>query len=296
MRLFSTSRQRWKPAWTYDAGAHVWRFVFTGDGRLLGEARDTDARTTTFFCLREADGSVVFEKLRSDEEWWVGFEAVEGSRFYLHGFRKPDMPQHLGIRAHDLDTGALLWRNDDLAFVLARGDAVYATREGFGGLEFFRLSPEDGSVIEDMGQDTESINVLRALLNEEEDFRGYRYPEPMTAAHPGSEDARKTLQKLVDPSRVIGTLDALVEDNLLLAAWHEAKAPSKGAADNGSDAALRQQFRAVSLDGKQTLFEDIILDHADAPGMDSFFLKDSQLMYIKNRRILTAHDLNGVPS
>jgi hypothetical protein len=30
--------------------------------------------------------------------------------------------------------------------------------------------------------------------------------------------------------------------------------------------------------------------------MDSFFLKDGQLLYIRNRCILTAHHLNGVPA
>lgn len=288
MRLFKKSSHAWPPAWTYDAGAYIWRFVFSGAGHILGEARDPVRKTTSFFCLREHDGAVLWEGLRSDEDWWVGFEAVEGDRFFIHGFRKPDMPQHLGIRAHDLATGSPLWRNDDLAFVLARGEDVYGAREGFGGMEFFRLAADDGRITAELGQDIESINTLRALLNAEEDFHGYRYPEPFSQEHPARDDAAAPVQTLVDPARVIGSLDVLFEPPLLLAAWHEAKG---GSADRPL---LRQRFAALALPQEKTLFETVLLEEADAPGMDSFFLKDTQLLYIQNRQVLTAHDLNGV--
>ncbi|MDT8323840.1 MAG: DUF4905 domain-containing protein [Bacteroidota bacterium] len=288
MRLFKKSSPAWPPSWTYDAGAYIWRFVFSGAGHILGETRDPERKTTSFFCLAENDGTVLWEGLQSDEEWWVGFEAVESGRFYLHGFRKPDMPQHLGIRAHDLATGKALWRNDDLAFVLARDQDVYGAREGFSGMEFFRLSAADGSVAEELGQDITKINVLRGLLNEEEDYSGYRYPEPFSQEHPAFAAAAAPLQTLLDPARVIGNLDVLVEKSLLLAAWHEAKENS------GATPALRQHLAALALPRGKALYETVLLEEADAPGMDSFFLKDAQLLYIKNRRVLTAHDLNGV--
>ncbi len=288
MRLFKKSSHAWPPAWTYDAGAYIWRFVFSGDGRILGEARDPEQKQTSFFCLRESDGSVLWEGLRSDEPWWVGFEAVEAGRFYLHGFRKPDMPQHLGIRAHDLATGTPLWRNDELTFVLARGEHVYASREGFSGLAFFRLSAEDGQISEELGQDIEQINVLRQLLNEEEDFTGYRYPDAFGEGHPAYASAAEPLHSVVDAAHVVGNLDVLVENALLFAAWHEVK----GARDGRP--LLRQQFRTMALPAGRTLYAGVILDEADAPGMDSFFLKDDQLLYIQNRQILTAHDLTGV--
>jgi hypothetical protein len=288
MRLFKKSTPAWPPAWTYDAGAYIWRFVFSGSGHILGEARDPEEKTTSFFCLREHDGAVLWEGMRSDENWWVGFEAIAGPRFFLHGFRKPDMPQHLGIRAHDLASGEALWRNDELAFVLARGDDVFGAREGFSGMEFFRLSAADGSVTEEMGQDLETINTLRGLLNEEEDFRGYRYPEPFSREHPAFEAAAAPVQSLVDPAQVIGSLDVLVEAPLLLAAWHEVKENS------GARPVLRQRFAALSLPRGNSLHETVLLAETAAPGMDSFFLKDTQLLYIQNRHVLTAHDLNGV--
>ena len=288
MRLFKKNAPAWPPAWTYDAGAYIWRFVFSGSGHILGEARDPVRKTTTFFCLGERDGAVLWEGMRSDEDWWVGFEAIENTRFYLHGFRKPDMPQHLGIRAHDLATGEALWRNDELAFVLARGDDVIGARERFSGMEFVRLSAEDGSVTEEMGQDLETVNALRGILNEEEDFRGYRYPEPFSQEHPAFDSAAAHVQSLVDPAQVIGNLDVLVEGSLLLAAWHEAK-------EHGEQRpVLRQRFAALSFPRAATLYETVLLEEADAPGMDSFFLKDTQLLYIQNRQVLTAHDLNGV--
>ena len=290
MSLFSKSPASWPPSWRYDAGGYVWRFVFTGDGHILGEARDPEQKIASFFCIDEHDGTPVWEGLRSIDDWWVGLETVEAGRFYLHGYRKPDMPQHLGIRAYDLRSGEQLWQNDDLVFVLAREDAVYAAREQYAGLQFYRLSSDDGSVVEELGQDTEQVNRLRQLLNDEEDFTGYRYPEPFNDGHPAFRETASRLARLIPPESVVGPLDVLVESPLLMAAWHE----SLGG--NGSKPLLRQRFLALHLPSGKTVFKDVLLEEAEAPGMDSFLLKDRQLIYIQQRRILTAHDLNGVPS
>ncbi len=311
MKLFRRTSQPWPPAWTHDAGAVIWRFLFDGEGRIIGEARDPERKQAWFFCLRERDGAVIWNDLLLGEPWWVGIEGVDAGRLYLHGYRKPDMPQHLGITAVDIPSGRQLWHNDEYAFVLALHGEVYATRETFGGMQFYRLSAKDGSVAEELGQDMDRINALRREINEEDIFRGYRYPEPLGEDHPRGEDVSAALRDMVDAGAVRGDVDVLFEPPLLMAAWHEPVQKSKrGKTQNGgsetaadgmgmgaqSPPVLQQRFEARDLTSDRTLYSDIILEAAEAPGMDSFFVKDDQLMYIKNRSILTAHDMNGVPA
>ena len=320
MKLFRRTSQPWPPAWAHDAGAVIWRFLFDGEGRIIGEARDPERKQARFFCLRERDGAVIWDDLRLGEPWWVGIEGVDAGRLYLHGYRKPDMPQHLGITAVDIPSGEQLWHNDEYAFVLALNGEVYAARETFGGMQFYRLSAGDGSVAEEFGQDMNRINTLRREINEEDIFRGYRYPEPLGDNHPHGEAVTAALHDMVDTSAVRGDLDVLFEPPLLMAAWHEpvperkrpggrtSAVPAETGATGGTGTAsraamnahsppvLQQRFEARDLASGRTLYSDVILEEAEAPGMDSFFVKDDQLMYIKNRSILTAHDLNGVPA
>lgn len=291
MKLFRSSSPAWPPTWTFDAGVYIWRVLFSNAGEILGEARDPEKKETWFFCLEEATGTLLWRDLRHPEAWWTGIEAIEGGRFFLHGFRKPDMPQHLGIRAHDLHSGTLLWSSEEYTFLLAQGDDVYASREKFSGLEFYRLSAVDGGVTEELGQDTSRINDLRQQQNEEDFFRGYRYPDPLSDAHPHADAARSALDGIVDPAQVAGNLDVLVEAPLLFAAWHIAEERP----ENGRPS-LKQEFLALNTDSGKTLFRGPILTGADAPGMDSFFIKDHQLIYIHERCAIHAHDLNGAAS
>ncbi len=288
MKLFRRSPSTsWQPSWRLDAGVNLWRLKFSGTGRILGEARDLEEKSASFFCCDERDGHLLWSGLRLHEPWWVGIEDIDQGRFYLHGFRKPDMPQHRGIFAFDLESGAPLWRNEELAFLFAFDGGVYASEQRFDGIHVLRLSPEDGSVTEELGQQHERVNRMRALINEQDSFAGYRYPEPFDDRHPDFGGLSGRVYAVVDPARVAGNLDVLLEERLLLLSWHE---PSAGKT-NG----LRQEFAALDAESGTTLFRDTIVDGARAPGVDSFFLKDNQLFYIKNYRTLIAHDLSRVP-
>lgn len=289
MSLFKrTSTHLWQPSWKHDAGATLWSVKFSDDGRILGEVRDLEARQASFFCCDEHDGRLLWSGLRAEPAWWVGIEDIDAGRFYLHGFRKPDMPQHLGIYTYGLDSGTPLWRNEQYAFLFAFDGEVYATQDRFDGRHVLRLSSDDGSVVEELGTDNERVQSMRLELNTRDSFAGYRYPVHFDQSHPDYDTLQRQVHSVVDPAAVRGQLDVLSEGDLLLLAWHEASE------HNG--ALLRQVFCAMDLRDNSTLFRDTIVESARAPAMDSFFLKDTTLYYVKNYRILTAHDINGVPA
>jgi hypothetical protein len=286
MKLFRRSvSYPWPPAWQLDTGATLWRVLFSGDGRILGEARNLEEKRTWFFCAREEDGAVLWNDLRPGEPWWIGIEDVAEGRFYLHGFRKPDMPQHLGVFAHDLDSGKELWRNEELAFLFAFDGSVYAAQERFNGMHVLRLSVEDGSVVEELGQQNEQVTAMRAMLNERA-FAGYRYPRPFDESHPDFGMLRERVHAEAPPDQVTGALDVWQENGVLAMAWHEALPAGRGR--------VRQRFSVLDAGSGTPLYRDTIVDDAQGPGVDSFFVKDHLLYYVKNYRFLTAHDLSGV--
>ncbi|MBR9976910.1 MAG: DUF4905 domain-containing protein [Bacteroidetes bacterium] len=289
MPLFKrTSPHPWQPLWRHDAGAMLWSVKFSGDGRILGEVRDLEARQANYFCCDEHDGHLWWSGLHAEHAWWVGIEDIDAGRFYLHGFRKPDMPQHLGIYAYNLDSAAPLWRNEQYAFLFAFDGEVYASQDRFDGRHVVHLSPEDGSVVEELGTDNERVHAMRMELNTRDPFAGYRYPEHFDQAHSAYAMLREQVHSVVDPASVRGQLDVLCENDLLLLSWHETTK------EEGT--LLQQVFHAMNLRDDRTLFRDTIVESARAPAIDSFFIKDTTLYYVKNYRILTAHDINGVPA
>jgi len=284
--LFSVSKPyRLSPTWTFDCEGILWRLLPDNDGRILGEARDAETWRAWYFCLRENDGHVLWNKLALHQDWWVGIEDVEAGIAYFHGYQKPDMPRHVGIMAHDAESGEFLWRNDEMTYLFASGVHVYATILSFEGPKFSKLSAKDGSIVEDPTLDSTRIKALRASLNAENRFQGYVYPEALTQRDALQHRYATLLNTALDGCEVVGSLDVLEYDDLLLISWHK-KA--------GSVETLQQHFAIARISSGHLLFHDVILDRTASPGVDSFFIKHSLLLYIRNRGILTAHDLSGV--
>jgi len=97
----------------------------------VGEARDQDQKLVSFFALNAQSGVPLWRDLRLDEPWWAGIEAASDGVVLLHRFATPDMPQHKGILALDLKSGAQLWENRDVTFWFIRDGSVVAHRAVF---------------------------------------------------------------------------------------------------------------------------------------------------------------------
>ena len=120
MKLFSLTRGgQLKPLWSHTVRGVIWRLVPAGNSRFVGEARDLDKKSTTFFCLDRTTGNPFWEDLSFEEKWWIGIECVTGGVLILHTFATPDLPVHKGIIAVDLENGRHLWSSRDLTYVSA---------------------------------------------------------------------------------------------------------------------------------------------------------------------------------
>jgi hypothetical protein len=282
-QLFSrSSTQHWPPAWTYQTDGILWLFRINAHGRIVGETRHPTRKEASYFCLDEKTGRVLWDGVLLDERWWIGLEDLDDSRVYLHRYRKPDMPQHLGIIAVDLETGTVAWENADVAFLFEDHGLVYAARQGFEALRFFALDAADGSVRRDFGTDGQAVQSLRQSLNEEDRFVGYSYPVPFTDGHPDFAAHQSIVHGWCPPSRVNGTLDVLRAGPLLIASWHE---------PDGTDT-FTQRFQAYDIDRRRVVYADAINAGVAHPSLDSFFVKDGQVLYVKNQNTLTAHSLS----
>lgn len=284
-QLFSrTRRYTWPPAWRHQVDGVLWTFRISTNGRIVGEVRHPVRREASFFCLDESDGRVLWKDLRFDEPWWIGMEDMDGDRVFFHRYRKPDMPQHLGIMAVGLHDGRLLWQNPDVSFLFADHGLVYAAKQGFESMRYSALDAGDGTLRRDFGTDGAAVQTLRDALVDIDRFRGYRYPEPFAEDDPEFAEHRELVHGFCRPADLRGNLDVMRIGSLLLAGWH---APTARSAED----TLEQQFLAYDLDRSAVVFCDTINTSVAHPSIDSFFVKDRTVYYVKNLDTLTAHTL-----
>src|SRR5450759_102613 len=102
-------KKQLKPAWSYTTEGVLWRLLFSETNFIVGEDRDTEKKEVSFFCLNASNGDVLWKDISFAEPWWIGIEGIVHGKVFLHGFKKPDMPEHGRIIAVDLGTGRELW-------------------------------------------------------------------------------------------------------------------------------------------------------------------------------------------
>ena len=276
MKLFSKLLGS-KPSWRYAAGGTVWKLLCTRD-ILLGDARDLNAHTASFFALNLISGDVLWKGVTLPQQWWIGMQAVVGDTLILHGFEKPDMPIPKGMYAIDCATGAKQWHDEQLTFLFASNGRVYAQRASFSTRSYFEIDPHTGESVYDYGQNEEGIMQLRALATVAEE-PGYVFAETLQTF---PAPTQQMITGAIDLSKVRGAVDVAVARNLTIVAYHE---PAKGANAVLNNRVINK-LKILSASGS-VLFDDVLIEDAPAPVPDVFFIKDDVLLYVKDMTHVT---------
>jgi outer membrane protein assembly factor BamB len=280
MKLFSLFKDRKiKPAWQYETDGQLWRMLFSDSGRIVGEDRDEEKKEVTFFCLDEVSGKVLWNHVSLSEHWWIGIETLYDGIVYLHEYVKPDLPQHKGIIALEIESGTILWRNDELLPLFVAHDNFYAAKETFEKRVYYELNTRTGEIQREFSQSDENPDPSRrekGIGNQDIVF-----PEVIDN---GIEDANRlweTIRSHCDVKKVVGNIECIQREDLLFFNYHERV--SNLSAD---PPILKNIFKVVDTKWNQVVYSEPLNERVLAPAPDSFFLKGLQLFYVKNKNRL----------
>jgi len=280
LSLFRTGQL--KVEWTYTAHGSIWRILVSKAGRIVGECRSQDKKTTSFFCVDGSTGAPVWQDLRLQESWWIGIEAVHDNVLILHGFAEPDLPVHRGLMAFDVETGAERWRNDELTYWFGHRGQVYAHRDLFEKRIGYALNLDTGVVEQTYEESLEPLHNLRKQASGEPDVEGLRFPE---LTNLGSLEASlgALIEREIRGKKIAGGTEVIVEDGFLLLSYHSVRP------DSTIETPLYDNhFVIFDLEKRRSLFTGILVQNARAPVPDSFFVKSPFVYFVKDLNTLTA--------
>jgi hypothetical protein len=272
-----------KPAWTFAANGILWRLLPAGDHFFVGEDRDKESKSVSFFCIDCTTGAVQWKDVRQGEQWWTGIEAVDGKFVFLHEYSTPDMPGHKKIHCLDLASGKLLWSNVDLQFVLAANGILIAAREGFETREFFEIDVSNGNVLAKI----EVGRVHEERARAPQPSRGLRFPVPIDLAAPGSQ-LQPLLARRKSGEGEVQYAETFEGDHLhIMAAYVLATRGAEGQT-------YSQHLEIFERESLKSLFRETINRETVAIVPDAFFLLGEMMYYIQERKTLCAIDLGAV--
>ncbi len=270
-----------KPVWEFHSEALIWRIIATPLNTIVGEARNQSAKTTSYFCVDAQTGRPLWMNRSFDELWWIGIETVHENRLILHGFTRPDIPEHRGIRIVDLATGALVWMNNDIAFWFVHEKNIYAYKYVFDKRIGYELDIESGEVLGEFVENLDQLHELRrnVLQFENKIQEGLLYPEISSKSGDGSE-LERLIEKVTREHSVEGWTEYLLSRHILVVSYYQKES-------SAASTTFQNILVVYDVRGKESVFHEIIAKGVQAPSSDTFFVKNDSIYFIKSQKTLS---------
>jgi hypothetical protein len=262
-----------KKKYSHNNKRQIFRLIPTDTGKIIIEERDTEKKLAYFNCLNIDSGKKIFNHLQLDEKFWLGIEAIYNDVIFFHKFVKPDLPQHNGIIAYDINNKQTIWEDKNHTFLFVKDEKFYAFQQRFEEREFVTLNYLTGEVIDELGTDSDAINLLREDAINSEDFSSYRFPGLFGTNSFGAQKENEILSKLREKHLITGGIEFVLIDDLLLFNFHEVN----------PDNTLKNIFKAVDSSNGKYILGVTLNSRTNAYAPDSFFVKDDLLFLLIER-------------
>jgi hypothetical protein len=263
-----------KPAWSFSANHTLWRLHFSDAGFIVGEDRNTEQKTTSFFCLEEKSGEAKWKQKTFGENWWIGIEAVTNDRVFLHGFKKPDMPEHKKIICVDLLSSNELWRNEQFAFHSTLNEFVFASRDLFERRLYYRLNALNGEMIEELNE-----LPLELENSDQNNLDKFVFPAVLSEESAEFQEILSFARKLITDNNILHQTEYIFHNNFLICNVYSSHAKEQG---------LTNTLYILDTQKKKTVFREVLNGFTPYPVPDSFFLYKNSLYYIRERKTLVS--------
>lgn len=281
-------KKQLKPTWSYTTDGVAWRLLFSETNFIVGEDRDTEKKRVSFFCLNASNGDILWRGATFGEPWWIGIEGIVHDKVFLHGFRKPDMPEHGKIITVDLGTGRELWRNNDYAFLFATDERVFAFRDLFEKRLFYELDAASGAFIREFHDPPPDLYAQKKASHGRTDFS---FPEPLSESSAEFSLLHPIIERHCDTQHLRGAIEFAQSCGKLAYNYHVVS----GHDDRHNADVLQNRLCVVDETNGKLLYTDVLNASTLAPVPDSFFIDSSTLYYVKEKKAIIALSLSSEP-
>ena len=262
----------------FSDGKNVWRILLTDTDKVILESRETETKEVFFNCLDINSGEVIFEGMQLEEKYWIGIETIKNDIIFFHKFATPDMPGHKQLIAYSINEQKTLWESDEYTYLFYYKDKIYCYKELFEGRNFYTVNPATGEFIEDLGTDTHSINALRELAREEEDYSQYLFTRKLYE----SPEAEAIVSKAVPLDEIAGDAEFIDYDEYLIFNFHRKLPGIKK---------LKNELKIVHKNSGESIFELTLNREANYFAPDSFFIYKGKLITVIEKKEFAVYDL-----
>jgi hypothetical protein len=242
----------------------VWNMQFAQkSGVLIVEIRNSELKQTSFAALDLSNNEFLWENVQFDEPWWINLSAVSGDVILFTHYVEATNPDQKSLLAYSMRERRLLWWQNDFSLVSVNDTAVSGYSLKFG-VKPMTLDISSGKVIDGVLQtQAQNLSVIRPLH--------YREGES------GFDTVKKFMSRVIDKELTMG-VDYLEHGTFV--------AISVYVKEDG----LANYLIVLDQEGTVVLREKAG-GNLKGIGIDTFFILEGSLFFVKNKRELLRYRL-----
>jgi hypothetical protein len=268
-------RQTLRPAWEFTTKGIIWRLQPASGGLIIGEERDLDSKSASFFCIELSVGTPLWKEKSFGQQWWTGIAGVYRDTLLLHGYATPDMPGQKGITGIDCATGKILWEAPELSCVATTGGTIRASRTTPLGRVLCELDRRTGNVIRELGEEAE----YGSAGGTDEVLSDTFFPQPLSG-----EGGAPDLHELAGRAGIAAGTDDTVEyvdlgPNVIFGFYER---------ETGDPPLFHSVLGSVNRAERTVQFRLTVNEGVSFPSPDTFLVAGGVVLFVRGRRTLTA--------
>lgn len=245
--------------------------MFSEHGHIICEDRNTESKSATFFCFDTQTNSMLWKDKIFEEKWWIGLSAVTNERLYLHGFRKPDMPEQKNIIAVDLFSGNTLWQNTECTFLAIQAPFVFGYKDLFERRVYYKIDERNGAIIEELNTLPDGI-----IANTQYEKTDFTFPQQVAHNDDGIEQFMSSQSEFT-------SAEYISRGNFVVLNVYSRHTTA--------ELGLKNTLSIIDTTTKKKVYSDVLNESTQYPVPDSFFMDRDRVFYIKERKTFVALDL-----
>lgn len=270
-----------KELWSYKTKGILWRLTFSHTGFIVGEDRDSNKKIVTYFCVNSINGDVLWREYSYCDPYWCGVKGVIDDKLFIHGFRKPNMPEQYKIVVVDLGTGNELWSRNDVSVNSANKNEVCCTRDYFEKRVYYLLDIKNGELISESDGLPEYF-IPNSEFNGKTDFQ---YPVPTLI----NFEIQRIIDSQISLKNVEGSFEVITKDNLTLCSFHKRESDLPSGELNFSN-----YFVIIDNLKNKLIYKTILNSSTPNIVPDSYFMDKNVLYLLKEKNTLAALDISNL--
>lgn len=272
------NKNKKKGEWEINFLYPIWRISPNHQNCIITEVRNITEKIVSFHCVNATTGQLRWDNLQLSQKWWIGIEGIFGDVLILHEYERPDLPAHKKIIAIDLNTGKIIWSNDELVFISSDNYYILAKKITFNSTQYLKLNLLTGELICELDE-----NEFRTTSEElkKQELIYYRIPLEYSIDQLPNVTVQKFVQLHNKKSDIVEPIEVFtyLENDLNVVGY------SRNISNNISTPMYDEYIDVLGKNAKN-IYSDKIVSGVNMPFIPKYFVKNNFLYYIKDKTIL----------